>query len=220
MILIKIPRNRSISGLRAWRLGAGSRAACLALVMLLPACAPLSERPAVVGSEHLQSAREAQLLRQATWSFSGRLAVSQGSNGGNASIRWRQDGADFDITLSAPITRQSWRLKQVGGTVRLQGLEGGLREGPDAEALLLEATGWRIPLAALAAWVRGVRAPGPSQLSFDKQGLPATISQAGWAVEYRSWTLAAAALPALPLRLSAGNGEARVKLVVESWNQP
>lgn len=197
--------------------GAPVRAAIAVLLLLLGACAPVAQRPLVVGDEATQGARELELARHSSWSFTGRLAVSQGSNGGNARIEWRQNGPDFDIQLSAPITRQSWRLRQAAGKVSLEGLDGGRREGADAEALLQEATGWRIPLAAMSAWVRGVRAPGASDLSFDAHGLPATIRQHGWAVEYRGWF---ARTPALPEKVFARQGEASVRLVVEAWDKP
>ena len=169
-----------------------------------------------IGSESTQRTREMELARHSNWSFTGRLAVSQGRNGGNANVMWRQSGPDFEIQLSAPITRQSWRLKQTGGIVSLQGLEGGSREGNDAEAMLLEATGWRVPLKSMAAWVRGARAAGPAALSFDQHGLPATVSQGGWAVEYRGWV---AGDPALPAKVFARQGAASVRLVIEKWDQ-
>lgn len=191
--------------------------AVMFLIALLPACAPVTRRPPAVGDEAMQAAREVELAKRPSWSFSGRLAVSQGSDGGNARVEWRQDGPDFDIQLSAPVTRQSWRLRQTAGKVRLDGLQGGSREGTNAEALLQEATGWRVPLTAMAAWVRGVRTSGPSDMSFDASGLPATIRQQGWSVEYRGWL---AATPALPQKVFARQGEATVRLVVERWHQP
>ncbi len=202
---------------RRWQ-AAGLGSAALALfVLLLAACAPVSRRPAVVGDERVQALREAELARLSAWAFTGRLAINQGSDGGNARIEWRQDGGDFDIRLSAPVTRQSWRLRQVAGKITLEGLSGGIREGADAEALLMEATGWRIPLAAMAAWVRGVRASGPAGLSFDGFGLPATISQDGWAVEYRGWSTQE---PPLPTKVFARQADASVKLVVDHWDSP
>jgi outer membrane lipoprotein LolB len=187
------------------------------VLLAVAACAPIKPRVTVPGDASALQAREAELAQRPTWAFSGRLALSEGSNGGSARIRWRQDGADFDIELSAPITRQSWQLHPRAGKVTLEGLQGGTREGTDAETMLLEATGWRIPLLAMAAWVRGVRAPGAADLSFDPVGLPATISQGGWAVEYRGWT---AAKPALPQKLFARSGTASVRLVVEAWSKP
>jgi outer membrane lipoprotein LolB len=187
------------------------------LMVLVVACAPVSRRPALVGDEGVQAGREAALALRPAWAFTGRLAVNQGSEGGNAGIEWRQDGDDFDIRLSAPVTRQSWRLRRAGGRITLEGMSGGVREGADAEALLTEATGWRIPVTAMVAWVRGARAPGPSDLSFDGFGLPATLSQQGWAVEYRGWS---SREPALPTKVFARSGDSSVKLVVERWDSP
>lgn len=187
------------------------------LCLLLAACAPTPVRPRVQGDETVQAARESALATQSAWSFTGRLAISTAGNAGNARIDWKQDGADFDIRLSAPITGQGWRLRQAGGVVSLDGLEGGLRQGTDAEAMLQEATGWRIPLSAMASWVRGARSTGAADLEFDPSGLPATLRQAGWAVEYRGWTDASTPLP---VRVFATRPDASVRLVIERWGQP
>lgn len=190
------------------------RAAATLMLCLLAACAPITPRPMTAGIEAVQSAREAELSRHPDWSFTGRLAISQGSNGGSARVQWHQNGADFDIRLSAPITGQSWRLRRTAGEATLDGMAGGPRQGNDAEALLFDATGWRIPLAAMTAWVRGARAAGKADLSFDAQGLPAAMTQDGWAVEYRGWFSQS---PALPAKVFARKADASVRLVVESW---
>lgn len=196
---------------------AGAYLFVVSLCLLLAACAPAPVRPRLQGDETVQAARESALATQRTWSFTGRLAISSAGNAGNARIEWKQDGADYDIRLSAPITGQGWRLRQVGGVVSLDGLEGGLRQGTDAEAMLREATGWRIPLSAMASWVRGARSTGAADLGFDPSGLPATLRQAGWAVEYRGWT---DAITPLPVRVFATRTDASVRLVIERWGQP
>ena len=214
MIWRKFSRNTKAGAPRRRPAAALRRAALVLLTLVVVACAPVARRPSVVGDETVQALREVDLARYPAWAFTGRLAIDQGGEGGNARVEWRQDGEDFDIRLSAPITRQSWRLRQVGDRITLEGLDGGIREGADAEAMLMQATGWRIPLTAMAAWVRGVRASGPADLSFDEFGLPATIRQDGWAVEYRGWS---AREPALPTKVFARQGPASVKLVVEKW---
>jgi outer membrane lipoprotein LolB len=188
------------------------------LAMLATACTTTAPRQ---GSDATllaaQSAREAALADDGDWTLAGRLSVSAEGEGGNGRIEWRQRGDDFEISLSAPVTRKSWRLLRRDGQATLEGLEGGTRAGTDAEALLLEATGWRIPIDALGAWARGSRARGPATVEFTPAGLPALIVQQGWQVEYREWDDAD---PARPRRVFARQGGATVRLVVEAWGKP
>jgi outer membrane lipoprotein LolB len=204
MILLKFPTFR--------------RLPVAILVLLLAACAQMPQKAVTGGGESGQAAREAMLQAQANWSFQGRVAINNNGQAGNARILWRQQGEDLDITLAAPVTRQSWRLVRTGGQARLEGIEGGPRVGPDAEALLAQATGWRIPIAALTRWVRGARADAElARVTYSAAGLPTALSEAGWAVEYKDW---AGGDPPLPTRLFARQGDASVRLVIERWNVP
>ena len=193
----------------------GSSLLGLALLVLC-ACSTPAPRAAVEGGP-AQAEREAQLALRPEWSFNGRVAVNDGGNAGNARIEWKQRGRDFDIRLSAPITGQSWQLHRAGSEVSLEGLEGGVRHGDDAESLLMQATGWRIPIADMSAWVRGQRAGSSAQVDFSPDGLPANLSESGWTVEYRAWSREA--LP-LPTKLFARKGQASVRLVVDRWDAP
>lgn len=182
------------------------------------ACAPAPVRTSADATLlAAQSAREAELAADTDWLLVGRLAVDANGDGGSGRIEWRQRGDDYTIRLSAPITRRSWVLSRTGGEVVLSGLDRGELHGTDAEAMLAEATGWRIPLTALAAWARGARAGGPAQIEFGPAGLPALISQQGWTVDYREWD---AGVPSRPKRVFATRGDASVRLVVETWGEP
>ena len=203
------------------------------LSLLLAACATQASRgslpPSLSGSEATQAAENAQAERASwlnqhpQWSFEGRVAINNAGKGGNGRIDWQQDGPRYVVSLSAPITRQSWRL--IGDTHseagRLEGLEGGPREGEDAEALLLEATGWDIPVNALAEWVRGLPASGfPSEnQSFSTDGgRLQTVEQAGWRIDYTEWFDAEGQQPSLPRRIEARRDRATVRLIVDRWN--
>ncbi|WMJ67934.1 lipoprotein insertase outer membrane protein LolB [Stenotrophomonas sp. 24(2023)] len=203
-----------------------------AVTVLVAACTSVGTQktpaPEVVytvspAAERAEEARVQALRAQPDWSFQGRVAVSKGSNGGSGRIDWAQQGSGYRIQLSAPVTRQSWTLQgdaaQGGG--RLDGLGNGPREGSDARQLLLEATGWDIPVNELPDWTRGLvlRGSGDSGVERDAEGRPRRMRQAGWVVQYLEWYPAADGTPALPRRIEASRDDAKVRLLVDQWGQ-
>jgi outer membrane lipoprotein LolB len=156
------------------------------------------------------------------WSFTGRAAISKGDKGGSGRIEWQQrDLRRYEIALSAPVTRQSWRLigdlhSEAG---RIEGLEGGPRDGEFAEDLLLETTGWAVPLQQLGSWVRGSAAAEypVESIVYDAEGRPTSFRQAGWTVRYTGWRPGPTGAPDLPAKIEAESGDARVRLAIEDW---
>lgn len=197
----------------------------LLLGMVLAGCATTRgiESPLppaqLAAAEAAQAARESALRAQDSWSFAGRIAVSNAGQGGSGRIDWRQDGPGFEVSLSAPVTRQSWRLAVAPSGATLDGLEGGPRSGPEAGPLLREATGWEIPVDALNHWVRGLRADaaGPAAMSYGADLRPRRIEQGGWTIDY-VWPESPAAT--LPDRVDARRDTARVRLIVDAWGEP
>lgn len=196
-----------------------------AVAALLAACVaqPVRQVPPVSNpaAEAAQVARVAVLATHAKWSLQGRVALSNGRNGGSGRIEWHQDGQRFEVALSAPVTRQSWRLSGDSGVARLEGLDGGPREGTDAETLLRETTGWVIPVAALVSWVRGAAdsQPAPATLQYGADGRLNRLQQADWTIDYADWRPQAGLGIELPHRLNASRGDARVRLVVDAWQE-
>lgn len=199
----------------------------LAAAGALGACSSVAPRQmppvAVVSTVEpaMETARLAVLDIQRDWSFQGRVAISKGREGGNGRIEWQQQGDAYRVSLSAPVTRQSWTLTGgEGRQARLDGLQGGPRSGDDVDQLLLQATGWVIPVAQLHSWVRGQAAPeGPAAdyLGYDAQGRPRLLRQQGWQIDYLDWYPDQEGLPALPRHIEAVSGDAKVRLIVDSW---
>lgn len=161
-----------------------------------------------------EAARALRVRAGSEWSLTGRIAVSNAGKGGSGRIEWNQHGERFEVALSAPVTRQSWRLAGGPGEARLEGLEGGPRSGDNAAALLLETTGWDIPVEALGNWLRGLPAEGAAaaKLTPGPDGRPLSIEQGGWTIAYQ-WP----ASGDLPSRLDARRASARVRLIVDEW---
>lgn len=184
-------------------------------VLALAACAPqrIRQDDATLSA---QSAREASLRDATRWQLAGRIAVSNGDDGGNAQIDWRQDGKRYDLTLNAPVTGKRWHLYGDADSATLEGARATPLVERDAASLLEREIGWHVPVVELEYWVRGLRAPsGKAELVFDERQLPSTLKQSGWTIEYRDWF--DDVQPALPRKVFATRGKHRVRLFVESW---
>ncbi len=208
------------------------RLACVFALALLAGCATRPVQapdaaalsgPALVAATARVDAREALLAGSGSLAFSGRVALSNGSDGGNGRIEWWQAGDTYQVMLRAPVTRQGWSLTADAGGARIEGLDGGPLVGPDPSGLLLEATGMDVPVDALAAWAAGTRADpaahGPARLEFTAEGRLVRIRQGGWTIDYVNWQPEADGQGAepLPRRVDAARGQARVRLVVDEW---
>jgi outer membrane lipoprotein LolB len=181
----------------------------------------LRDPEALAAAQAAQATRTAWLASQPDWSFAGRVAVNANGKGGSGRIDWQQTGTGYLVALSAPVTRQSWRL---GGDLqtraaRLDGLEGGPRQGDDADRLLREATGWDIPVASMAHWARGVADPSVAAdgVDYAADGRLRSLAQQGWRVDYLDWFPAEGEQPAMPRRMEARRQGATVKVAVDQW---
>ncbi len=185
--------------------------------LVLSACAPQRLRPDAAGLDE-QDRREALLAPMSNWQLVGRLGVSDGSDSGSGSLTWSQQGDTYRFELHAPVTGKTWLLSGDASQAKLQGLRDTTVVGDDAASLLRRELGWRVPVAELAWWARGMRAPGTADLSLRPDGLPARIVQAGWQVDFLDYD--ETQQPALPRKLFAESGNYKVRLAIQRWQRP
>lgn len=195
------------------RFAALAALACAVVV----ACAPMPVRHAGTAEQlAAQAARERLLGTQHDWSLHARFAASDGRHGGSGSLDWRQSGQQFQFILRAPITGKTVQLDGGPDGAVLTGLGKAPLAGRDADTVLNQEFGWDIPVADLAWWIRGLRAPGdPAVLTFGTNGLPATLDQDGWHVDYRDWY--AERTPPLPRKVYASREPYTVRMSIEQW---
>jgi outer membrane lipoprotein LolB len=194
------------------------RALTLFGVLALAACAPVRVREDA-GTQRLQGAREAQLAPLQDWSLEAHLGVSNGDDGGSGQLAWKQNGDAYDFSVRAPVTGKTWHLHGDARTATLEGVRDTPAHDRDASSLLEREVGWHVPVDELRYWVRGLRAPtSTAQVTYDENGLPAVLEQAGWKVEYRDWFSKQS--PVLPRKVFASHAKFRVRLVIEQWLTP
>lgn len=201
-----------------------SRAGWLAAALLaLAACAGREVReaplvdPSAQSGERLLSERESQLFERARFDLAGRIAVSDGRDGGSGRFEWKQRGRSTSLLFFAPVSARNWRLEVQPGQALLIESNGAIRVADSAEALLARELRWQLPADALRYWVLGMRAPGAeSEALLGEDGQLALLRQGGWEIRYLDFDEAHA--PPLPRKLYARNGPHQVRISVREWS--
>ena len=192
----------------------------LVLAAVLPACTPRSIRPAaapdVARGEQMLSARETQLFERDQFDLAGRIAISDGKDGGSGRFDWQQRGLAYSLRFVAPVTSRGWRLESQPGQALLLETNGAVRVANSAEELLQRELRWNLPADALRYWVLGMRAPGAeSEVEFSDGGQLALMRQSGWEIRYVEFDDSQD--PPLPRKLFARSGEHQVRISVRKW---
>ncbi|PWV83067.1 lipoprotein insertase outer membrane protein LolB [Halomonas sp. A11-A] len=187
----------------------------LLALLLLAGCAgrtPAPDGERAAGQWQAQAERTEALD---TWILVARVGLRTSEEGTSANLDWSQHPHYYRMLLSGPFGSGRSTLEGREGRFSLTTSEGRF-EAETPEALMEEQLGWSLPMGALQDWVRGL--PGSQsdyRLEEDELGFPQRLSQDGWEIEYRDWSLAEGLW--LPRRLVMTYGDLRVTLVVTDW---
>lgn len=191
-----------------------------AVLLVLPACAPRAIRPVaeldLARGEQLLSERESRLFERDRFELAGRIAISDGKDGGSGRFDWQQRGPAYSLRFVAPVTARSWRLEAQPGQALLIESNGAVRVANSAAELLQRELRWQLPSDSLRYWVLAMRAPGAeSEPEFAADGQLALLRQSGWEIHYVEYDDTQD--PPLPRKLFARSGEHQVRISVRSW---
>lgn len=150
-----------------------------------------------------------------SWSLIGKVGLRTPEDSTSANLDWRQTPYQYRLLVTGPMGAGRSTLEGRAGRVSLTTSEGRF-EADSPEALMEQELGWSLPVSSLSDWVRGLPAEGePHESSEDSLGFPATLSQAGWEIEYRSWQNVDGVW--LPQKLVMNYDDLRATLVVNQW---
>ena len=151
------------------------------------------------------------------WAFNGRIGVAAGDDGFSGSLRWTQDGDDFEATVSGPLGVGTVRLEGDGTRVRLVDKDGQRTVLGDAERDLYLRYGWTIPVRSLRYWVLGIPDPAlPAETVLGSDGQLEHLVQGGWRVDITRYGEGGG--QPMPTRLKAASEQASVKLAIHKWS--
>lgn len=193
------------------------RLTVLLLLIAVSGCVHRAPQPIDDWTQH-----QAQVLKLSRWNLTGKLGVRIPGDNGSATLRWHNANKNYTLDLSGPFGQGRLLITGKPGRVKLE--QGG--EAPlmadSAETLIHQTTGWTLPVAQLAYWVRGIPAPQQPVTWLEKnpEGLLGILDQAGWRVRYSNYS----SVPVtdknnvqLPGRIVAEYGDIRLTLIIRQW---
>lgn len=151
------------------------------------------------------------------WAFTGRIGVSAGTEGFNGKLRWNQVDNGFSATLSGPLGVGAIRINGDSGRVTVIDKDGQEIELTNPEEDLRLMYGWTIPVTSLRYWALGIPDPAsPAVTEFDDDGQLVRLEQRNWRVSISQYREGGGQL--MPRRITAVNGDAKVRLVIDHWS--
>lgn len=188
-------------------------------VLALAACATpgtVDGTPANAQQRALYEAHAAAVRAIEQWALDGKLAISDGEDGGSGKLEWRTGPDLVELDFRGALGRGAWQLEIRPGLAVLSLANGDTWEAREVSTLVHNQVGWRVPVDALGWWVRGLAAPGAVESQyFDDAGRMVRLSQQGWEVEYKRYGQFSGVT--MPTRLEARSGERHVRLVMRDW---
>lgn len=192
---------------------------CAAALASCASITPTELEPSLAERKKLFESRAASLAALERWSMDGKLAISDGEDGGSGRLEWRRQPGLSELAFRGTMGRGAWQLEIQPGHSVLNLANGETWEAPEVSSLIQAHVGWNIPVDALEWWIRGMPEPkGVGVYDFDEGGRIHVLSQHGWTVEYQRYKEFSGL--DLPTKIDARNGERRVRFVMRDWTFP
>lgn len=193
----------------------------LFFILLLTGCASLPDpvlttTVAVADPQRVWQQRQHKLAGINSWHLRGRVSLRSEQESWVLKVDWQQQSQkNFRILLSGPFSSML-QLSGNGTNVELNDGEQSLY-APDAESLLLEHTGIRMPVNGLRYWMLGLPQPDKivKDLKLDVAGRLASLEQGHWQVSFQGYQQHNGQI--LPARLLINNHQLKVKFIIDQW---
>lgn len=166
--------------------------------------------------------RQQAMNRMQSWGMGGRAALKFKSSAWTFGLNWQQrNRQQYSLQIKNPITGTVVGvLDQSAGRATLKS-RGKVSTGPDAERLLQQQLGVKMPVNGMPYWIRGVMAPQypVGKVTLDARGRPKQIIQAGWVMDYFNYRgLAFDALPG-KVNISRAQEQVNVRILAKQWTK-
>jgi len=148
--------------------------------------------------------------------LSGKLALSDGQEGGSGRFTWRQQNSEVSAQFKAPLGQGNWLIEETdqGATLVVD------NEAPyfarHAGTLIEEVVGWSVPWQALKKWLL-LQPVDKNQAGIKRTQTSITITEQDWTIVYDRFQSYSGGC--LPHRIMAKKPPYSIRLVIRTWQQ-
>lgn len=160
------------------------------------------------------SERQALFMQLGQWRAQGRMAISNGEEGGSVGFVLN-DTQLGELRLNLSSASGRWRLLAGPEGAELEGHRIPRRTAPYPEPLVEEALGWYLPVSLMRDWIRGLPAPSDARQIFASNGSLQRLEHADWEIDYERFREVDGHW--LPQKIVARSGPYQVTLVILNW---
>ncbi len=192
------------------------------LTVLTGCVTPGIDQPPITDESHeAWYQRQQQLSSFSEWSIRGRVALYLDDEVYNLGLGWVRNQGNSKIKLEASLGQGVVLLEKTNSSVKLTTSEGENYTGKNAEQVLLQSTGWSIPIEGLEYWILGINHPESDYLpEIDFAGRANSLRQNNWNInylEYSTTDLDQYNNPELPRKMYMKRYNLALKIVVDQW---
>lgn len=199
-------------------------AAWLWIAISLVACSSISDLPVTDQSYQDWARYRVQLSKINSWEIHARAAIFVEQEVYQVGISWKREINVFVIVIEAPFGQGVFRvesnLQDFGQPpIKLSMPDGEVYFDDSAEALLVRALGWSIPVSGLKSWIKGLPLPNTGY-SFDLQadGRLKSLRQNDWLINYLEYFPRDTEEQGLPRKMYLKHSNLALKIVIERWH--
>jgi outer membrane lipoprotein LolB len=186
------------------------------LVSLVSGCTTTPSRSTDPAAELAYQQRADLLLAMGEWRLSGKLAASNGKDGGSGNFSWQKTGDVTFMSFRGALGKGAWELEAREGFAALRLADGRTYSAGSVAQLVSSHLQVKIPVDALSWWVLGLARPnGWEDRELDEAGRITYLQQFGWKVDFSAYREQQQVW--LPGKLVARNRENTIKLVISDW---
>lgn len=150
-----------------------------------------------------------------TWQIDGRISVITSEDNWYSGFNWITDKHDYQLRFTGPLGQTELEIRQSEGKTWLK-TSSNERTTENLQQLLLQETGWIVPVGSLRYWILGFADPNKSvQYKNHKKDQLSKIEQSGWTIQYSRHQLING--QSYPKKIVITDGSVKVKIIITRW---